>query len=254
VPVAALVIIPPADGDEAPLIALPSPVELINVTDPSCVPGVAGSPLTIGAAPDEPGIVDVIEPVPTIGSDAVVVNVNSVVSTGVTVAAGVTGGAGAGGAIVLGGAGEIIVLEWGVIAADVDARIVSIGAVAVGSTWTSCAVVSALGVDSVARGSVTRSSGTTAPWSIGVAFIVSAGSTADESVAVVSGVSVAVVAAGADAAGFVAGGADGNAPTVLSTISAFANGSAFGFAVAFFFGCGRATYMLLTTGTRTLRR
>jgi hypothetical protein len=220
------------------------------------VPGVEGPPLTIDAAPDEPVVVDVIEPVPPIGPDAVVVNVSSVVSTGVTVAAGVTGEAGAGGAIGSGGAGEIIVLAWGVIAADVDARIVSVGAVAVGSIWTSCtSAVSALGVDSVARGSVTRLSGTTAPWPIGIASVVSAGSTADVSVAVVSGVvSVAVGAAGAVAAGFVAGGADGNAPTVLSTISVFANGSAFGFAVAFFFGCGRATYMLLMIGTRTLRR
>jgi hypothetical protein len=223
VPVAPLVIIAAADGDEAPLVALPSPVELINVTDPSCVPGVEGSPLRIGAAPDEPVDVDVIEPVPTIGPDAVVVNVRSGVSTGVTVAAGVTGGAGDGGVIVWGGAGEIIVLEWGVIAVDFGARIVSMGAMAVGSIWTSCAVVSALGVDSVARGGpVTRSSGTTAPWSIGVAFVVSAGSAADVSVAVesVAVVSGAVVAGGAVAAGFVAGGADGNAPTVLSTISA----------------------------------
>jgi hypothetical protein len=232
-----VIVAPPAD-DEGPLIDAPLPVDPVSVTEPSCEPCADAPPLTVSALPVVcvEVEVEVIEPVAPTGSDDVAVNVSSVVVTGggTVIARGVTGGAGGAivcGAVDAGGWGEgaeVIVLFDDTIAV-VEALIVCVGSVTVGAAWRSCAgTASSVGVAASAAAA-----------SVAAASIAAASAAVASGGVVVSGVAVVSVVAGAVAAGGVATGA-GNAPVVLSTIGAFANGSGFGFAVAFF-GCGRVT-------------
>jgi hypothetical protein len=236
-----VIVAPPAD-DEGPLIDAPLPVDPVSVTEPSCEPCADAPPLTVSALPVLSVEVEVIEPVAPTGSFDVVVNVSSVVVTGggTVIARGVTGGAGGAivcGAVDAGGWGEgaeVIVLFDDTIAVA-EALIVCVGSVSVvGAAWRSCAgTASSVGV------AASAAVASAAAASVAAASIAAASAAVASGGVVASGVAVVSVVAGAGAAGGVATGA-GNAPVVLSTIGAFANGSGFGLAVAFF-GCGRVT-------------
>jgi hypothetical protein len=140
--------------------------------------------------------------------------------------------------------------------------IVSVCSVSVGAESESFAGVAVYDVGALRGTHTSGSSGVECARSTGAAAVASVvvsavgvddASVAGVSVAVVVSVVVGAGAGAAGAGGVAAGGGAGYEPTVLSMIGVFANGSGFGFAFACF-GCGRVTYKLLATGTRTLRR